>query len=197
MNDIKPGRPFSAWEWTLAFRYLRTKRMNGGVGLVAGVAFVAIALAITAMITVMSVMSGFRGELLSRILGFNGHAYVQGQSTFAENYPGVVQQLEKIPGVVSVAPLVESPVYAMGKNPGGAMVRGISAEDLRAMPLVANHIVAGSLNSFGQGEFGGDNVLLGKRLAESLGVQAGETVTLIGSSSAATPMGTNQPVSKE
>jgi lipoprotein-releasing system permease protein len=158
---------------------------------------VAIALAITAMITVMSVMSGFRGELLSRILGFNGHAYVQGQSTFAETYPGVVRNLEKIPGVVNVAPLVESPALAMGKNPGGVLVRGISAANLRRTPLVMNHIVAGSMRDFGQGEFGGDTILIGKRLAESLGVQAGETISLYGASTAATPFGTNQPINKD
>ena len=161
MTDITPGRPFAPWEWTLAFRYLRTKRKNGGIGLVAGVAFTAIALAIAAMITVMSVMGGFRAELLNRILGFNGHAYVQGQALFGQNYPGVVSRLEKIPGVVAVAPMVESQGLAMGKVGAGAVVRGIAPSDLRSMPLVVSNIKRGSLAEFGKGEYGGDKILIG------------------------------------
>ncbi len=75
---IKPAKPFSGWEVGLAFRYLRAKRKEGGIALIAIISYVAIALAVMALITVMSIMAGFRAELLGRMLSFNGHMYVQG-----------------------------------------------------------------------------------------------------------------------
>ncbi len=191
MTDISPGKPFSAWEWTLAFRYLRNKRKNGGVGLIAWVAFVAIALAITAMITVMSVMAGFRSELLGKILDFNGHIYVQGQAAFADNYPTQVERLKGVPGVVRVIPLIQSQALVVRGGQVGAMVRGITPQDLKATSYIADHLVAGSMTEFGKGEFGGDVILIGSGLAESLNAHTGEYITMVGASTAATPFSTN------
>ena len=84
MIDVKPAAPFGAWERSLAFRYLRNKRKNGGVALIAIIAFTAIAIAVAVLIIVMSVMNGFREQLLSRILGFSGHAYVGGNILYEE-----------------------------------------------------------------------------------------------------------------
>jgi len=175
MNPAVPAKPFSRWEWALAFRYLRTKRKNGGVGLIATIAFLAIALAIAVLIIVMSVMNGFRAELLSRILGFNGHAYVQGEALWAENYEAAAARVRQVPGVISVSPLVESQAVAQGQILTGAIVRGVSREDLEATPLVADNIVDGSMDEFGVGDYGGDTILMGSRLAEQLGVIAGDS----------------------
>ncbi|MEI7932411.1 MAG: lipoprotein-releasing ABC transporter permease subunit [Alphaproteobacteria bacterium] len=191
MSDITPGKPFSAWEWSLAFRYLRNKRKNGGVGLIAGVAFVAIALAITAMITVMSVMSGFRSELLGKILDFNGHIYVQGQAAFADNYPTVAERLKAIPGVVRVTPLIQSQTLVVRGSQVGAMVRGVTPQDLKNTHYIADHLIAGSMTDFGKGEYGGDTILIGAGLAESLNAHPGEFITLYGASTAATPFSAN------
>ncbi len=196
-TDIAPGKLFSPWEWLLAFRYLRAKRKSLGVGLISAIAFTAIALAIAVLIIVMSVMNGFRSELLSRILGFNGHAYVQGQAIFEQTYPPTVTRLRAVPGVVSVTPLVESQTIALGRVATGAMVRGMAPEDLKNQPMIVNNIKAGSLTDFGKGEYGGNVILMGNRLAEFLGVQAGESITLAAYGGAATPLGGSRVVQKD
>jgi lipoprotein-releasing system permease protein len=189
MTPITPAKPFSRWEWALAFRYLRTKRQNAGIGLIATIAFLAISLAIAVLIIVMSVMNGFRAELLKGILGFNGHAYVQGEALWAENWPDVIARLQQAPGVVSVSPLVESQAVVQGQIISGAIVRGVTREDLLATPLIAENIKEGSMEEFGAGDYGGDTILMGTRLAEQLGVLAGDYVTLV-TFGGMTPFGT-------
>ena len=105
----KPAGPFSAWEIGLALRYLRAKRKEGGIALITIISYVAVALAVMALIVVMSIMAGFRAELLSRMLSFNGHMYVQGQVLNDPERDLALERLREIPGVVSVTPLVESP----------------------------------------------------------------------------------------
>ena len=119
-RSAKPAGPFSAWEFELALRYLRARRKEGGIALIAIISYVAISLAVMALIVVMSIMAGFRSELLSRMLSFNGHMYVQGQVLSDPNRDAMVARLQKTPGVVSVTPVTEnqSLVRAAGQTTG-------------------------------------------------------------------------------
>ena len=191
--DVHPAAPFSLWERSIAVRYLRAKRKNGGVALISIISFIGITLAVAVLIIVMSVMNGFRTELMSRILGFNGHAYVTGPILNDATRDAVIARLRKIPGVAQVTPMVES--YALALGPGGqatgSVVRGVSPTDLRRIKLIDDNIKEGSLFGFGQGEFGGDRVLLGDRLAATLDVQVGDPVTLISPTGEVTAFGSN------
>lgn len=182
--------PFSAWERSLAARYLRTKRKDGGATLIAIIAFISVMFAVGALIVVMSVMTGFRVDLQSRMLGFRGHVFVQGPAINGPGREGMLSRLRAIPGVSQAFPLIESPVMVVGPNmTGGGIVRGMRPADVAATPIIANHITDGTLKGFGEGEFGGDTVLAGARMAESQGVHAGDQLTLISASGAATAFG--------
>jgi lipoprotein-releasing system permease protein len=181
---------FSAWERTLAARYLRAKRKHGGVALISLISFVGVSLAVAVLIIVMSVMNGFRTELLTRMLGFNGHIYVSGPAANGPGRDAMIERLRAVPGVVQVAPVVEAQAMATGPNQiTGALIRGMRQPDLAATPIIVNNIKQGSLKGFGEGEFGGDMVLVGSRLAESVGVKAGDTISLISPNGGATVFG--------
>ena len=173
----------------LAFRYLRAKRKNGGVALISVLSFTAIALAVAVLIIVMSIMNGFRAELLNRILGFNGHAFVQGEVLRQDQWPAAVARLEQAPGVIQVTPLTESQALVKGTGVAGAIVRGVSAADLRATKFLADNIKQGSIAGFGEGEYGGDLILVGERLAANMGVAPGDPLTIVSPSAAATAFG--------
>jgi lipoprotein-releasing system permease protein len=195
MGDVRPAPPFSEWERSIAGRYLRTKRKNGGVGLISIIAFIGVMLAVAVLIIVMSVMNGFRSELLTRILGFSGHAYVTGAVLDEPERDLAVRRIRAIPGVVQAVPLIEAQALVQGRNAtAGAVVRGVSPEDVRATPIIAGNIKQGSLKGFGDGENGGDLILIGDRMASSMGVEPGDTLTLTSPSGASTVMGSS-PVS--
>ncbi|PVM83084.1 lipoprotein-releasing ABC transporter permease subunit [Caulobacter endophyticus] len=184
--------PFGIWERTVAWRYLRTKRKNGGVALISVISFSAVMLAVFALITVMSVMNGFRAELLGRLLGFNGHIYAQGPLVNGPDREGVIARIKASPGVVQAAPLVEAQAMVIGPNQvTGAIVRGVNPADLRGMKLISGNIKQGSLNGFGEGEYGGEMVLIGDRMARNLGLSVGDPITLISPSGPATAFGTS------
>jgi lipoprotein-releasing system permease protein len=198
MTDIRAAGPFSGWERAIAGRYLRAKRKEGGVALISIISFIGITLAVAVLIIVMSVMNGFRHELLDRILGFNGHAYVAGPVLDnPANRDAVLARIRKIPGVALATPLVQSEVGAQGPNgqATGSVVRGVAPTDLRRIKLISDNIKEGTLFGFGQGEYGGNRILLGDRLAAKLGVQIGDPVTLISFSGQTTVLGT-KPGSK-
>ena len=175
----KPAGPFSRWEIGLALRYLRAKRKEGGIALIAIISYVAITLAVMALIVVMSIMAGFRAELLSRMLSFNGHMYVQGSVLAAEDRDAVVTRLKAVDGVASVTPLVESSaMFQAGGQLTGGLVRGIKPEDLNSMSFVYQSLSPRARATFGQGAYGGDRVLIGKALAQQLGVGVGAPITL-------------------
>ena len=123
-KPIKPAGPFSAWEFGLALRYLRARRREGGIALIAIISYVAIALAVMALIVVMSIMAGFRNELLDRMLSFNGHMYVQGQVLVSPDRDAAIRRIGAVPGVVSVTPLVESQSIVRAAGPAGSAGRG-------------------------------------------------------------------------
>jgi lipoprotein-releasing system permease protein len=180
----------------LAGRYLRAKRSQGGVALISLISFIGITLAVAVLIIVMSVMNGFRTELLGRILGFQGHVFVAGGVLDGPALGPAVQRIRKVPGVLEAIPVVQGQVLAIGPNQvTGAIVRGVSAADVAGTPIIAGNITHGSLKTYGQGDWGGDTVLVGDRLAEALGVKAGDPLTLVSPSGGATAFG-GSPVQK-
>ena len=184
--------PFGTWERTVAWRYLRNKRKNGGVALIAIISFAAVMLAVFALITVMSVMNGFRAELLGRLLGFNGHVYAQGPLLNGPDRDGVIRRIKAVPGVTQAAPMVEAQAMVIGPNQvSGAIVRGVTPADLRGMKMISTNIKRGSLAGFGEGEYGGDIVLIGDRMARNLGLEVGDAITLISPTGPATAFGTS------
>ena len=178
-KPLKPAGPFSAWEIELALRYLRAKRKEGGIALIAIISYVAITLAVMALIVVMSIMAGFRAELLSRMLSFNGHMYVQGPVLVAPDREAALNRIGKVPGVVSVTPLTESAaMFQAGGQVTGGLVRGIRPQDLDSMSFVYQSLSPEARASFGKGAYGGDRVIIGKALAQQLGAGVGSQITL-------------------
>ncbi|HEX5452695.1 MAG TPA: lipoprotein-releasing ABC transporter permease subunit [Stellaceae bacterium] len=177
---------FNTFERMVAFRYLRARRQEGFVSVIAIFSLLGIALGVATLIIVMSVMNGFRAELVSRILGLNGHLAVYGQTNRLADYEAAAGKVRQLPGVVSVIPTVEGQVMATSPAAAsGALVRGITADDIRSRKLIDEHIVAGSL-----AQFGDDGVVLGARLARRLGVGIGDRVTLISPEGTDTAFGT-------
>ncbi|MDH4387055.1 MAG: lipoprotein-releasing ABC transporter permease subunit [Caulobacter sp.] len=188
MADRAP--PFSLWERALAGRYLRARRKDAGVALISILAFLGITAAVFALIVVMSVMNGFRTELLSRILGFNGHLYVAGAPLSDQQRAETVKRLRAVPGVTQVTAMVEAQAMVIGRGQiSGAIVRGVSREDVKSTKIVADNIKPGSIEGYGEGEYGGDLILLGQRLALSLGVGPGDAVSLISPSGSTSAFG--------
>lgn len=179
---------FSAFEWMMAMRYLRARRQEGFISVIAWFSLVGIALGVATLIIVMSVMNGFRQELLGRILGINGHlsvyGTVAGQMT---DYQPVLAKVKGLEGIISANPLIEGQVMASANNVAkGALVRGIRAEDLAQRKIVADNIKQGSLQNFK----GDDVVIIGTRLAQSMGLKVGDSITLISPKGNVTAFGT-------
>jgi lipoprotein-releasing system permease protein len=184
------AKPFNQFERSLAWRYLRARRAHGGVALISIISFVGIMLAVATLIIVMSVMNGFRSELLARILGVDGHVFVQTEQTQTIAADQMAKQIRRIPGVTHAFPVVEGQVMASASaGVTGALVRGLTAQDLKDLTLISDHIVDGSLKQFDAGEDGGDHIIIGYRLASRLGLRAGDPITLIAPSGSATPFG--------
>jgi lipoprotein-releasing system permease protein len=190
LKPTKPAGPFSAWEFELALRYLRARRKEGGIALIAIISYVAIALAVMALIIVMSIMAGFRNTLLDRMLSLNGHMYVQGQVLVDPDREAAVTRIAAVPGVISVSPLTENQalVRAAGQTTG-ALVRGIRPQALDSMSYVFDSLTPEARASFGQGAYGGDNVLIGKALAEYMGLRVGDPISLYSPSGADSAFG--------
>jgi len=177
---------FGAFERMVAFRYLRARRQEGFVSVIAIFSLLGIALGVATLIIVMSVMNGFRADLLGRILGLNGDLAVYALSGGLPNFDAAAQKLRAVPGVTRVTPLVEGQVMATSDaGAAGALVRGIRPEDLRSLPLLANRIIQGSL-----ADFRDDGVAVGDRLARRLGVTVGSPITVISPQGTATAFGT-------
>jgi lipoprotein-releasing system permease protein len=188
------GWPFGQWERAIAFRYLLTRRRHGGVALISAISFTAIALAVAALIITMSIMNGFRSDLSGKILGFNGHAFVVGGYMTEDDRAAMVRRVRAVPGVVQAMGVVESQALAQGPAAAaGAVVRGVDPADLRATPIIAGNIKAGSMKGFGEGEDGGDIVLVGDKLAQSLGIGVGDQISIISPTGGATAFGTLPP----
>jgi lipoprotein-releasing system permease protein len=183
--------PFGRWERMLASRYLRAKKSEGGVALISIISFTGVTLAVAILIIVMSVMNGFRAELLNKILGFNGHVFVTGGLLDSPALrDAALARIKQVPGVTQAMPVIEAQAIAEGPSQiTGAIVRGLSIADLKATRIVAGNITKGDLSGFGEGPDGGDVVVVGERLAEQLGVKPGDNITLISPSGESTAFG--------
>ena len=168
---------FNAFERMVALRYLRARREEGFVSVIAGFSLAGIALGVATLIIVMSVMNGFRAELMQRILGLNGHLGVYEQNTRPlTDFDAVAAKIASVKGVVRVIPTVQGQVLASAGNvAAGANVRGIRAEDIRARLIIADNIRLGTLDDFkGRG-----SVIVGSRFASKFNVRPGDPIRLV------------------
>lgn len=178
---------FGAVERLLALRYLRSRRQEGFISVIAVFSLLGIALGVATLIIVMAVMNGFRIELMSRILGVNGHLTAYYDSGSISDYRDVAQVLEDIEGVRLATPLIQSQVIVTsGDRAMGAQVRGMAPEDLERRQQLVSKVVAGRVSDFGRD--GG--LLAGSRLAQRLGVGAGGDITLLSPQGSETAIGT-------
>lgn len=180
--------PFSAFERMVAWRYLRSRRKDTVISAISLISFLGIMLGVATLIIVMAVMNGFRAELLTRILGVNGHVIVQPLDRAFDDYVPVAGRIEGVPGVRYAIPLVEGQVLATGRmGPGsGALVRGVSDEDMMKLELVSSNVRQGSLAGFAASE----GIAIGKRMADNLGLALGDGLQLVAPEGDVTPFGT-------
>ena len=191
MTEPTATRPFAPFEWMLSLRYLRARRREGFISVIAGFSFLGIMLGVATLIIVMAVMNGFRKELLDKILGLNGHLLIQPLDSPLTDYEQVAARIAKIPGVILAAPIVEG--QALASSPftaSGVLVRGMRAADLARLGSIARNIKKGTLEGFDEGQ----GVVIGQRLADQLSLQAGGNITLVAPRGAVTPMGTTPRV---
>lgn len=182
--------PFGAFERTLAWRYLRARREHGGVALVSIISFIGIALAVTALVTVMSLMNGFRHELVDKLLNGRGHVFVDTRFMSDTEADELAVALRTLQGVTSVTPIIEGQAFAQSQNAArGVFVRGVPGDAARDLVFIRKRLTDGSAASFGEGEKGGREIMVAQRVAEMLEVHAGDPVTLISPSTTATAMG--------
>ncbi|HVV80156.1 MAG TPA: lipoprotein-releasing ABC transporter permease subunit [Pseudolabrys sp.] len=187
MSQASATRPFSPFEWMLSLRYLRARRKEGFISVIAGFSFLGIMLGVATLIIVMAVMNGFRKELLDKILGLNGHLLIQPIEKPLSDWEAVAARINKVPGIRMAAPIVEGQALASSPfNAGGVLVRGIRLQDLEKLPSVAKNIKQGTLDGFDDGQ----GVAIGRRLADQLSLRSGDNITLVAPRGAVTPMGT-------
>jgi len=179
--------PFAPFEWFLAFRYLRARRRESFISVISMFSLIGIALGVATLIIVMSVMNGFRAELIDRVLGFNGHVKIYAVSDDKlYQFDPLAADIRAIDGVMRAAPLVEGQAMASaGDWSSGVAVRGLRERDLRSLTLLSDNILGGTIDNFDAG--GG--IVIGERLASQLRVRLGDAVTLISPKGAITPFG--------
>jgi lipoprotein-releasing system permease protein len=178
---------FSTFERLVAFRYLRARREEGFVSVIAGFSLLGIALGVATLIIVMSVMNGFRAELLGRILGIQSHITVSSQQGTIPNYAELTEKLKQLPGVESVSPMVDGQVFVSANGRGaGVVMRGLRQADIKNRKLIAGSIYAGSLDDFA----GEDVALIGIELAKQLGLFIGSEFKAISPQTTVTMGGT-------
>jgi len=179
-------RPFSAFEWMVALRYLRARRAEGSISVIAGFSFLGIVLGVAALIVVMAVMNGFRHDLMDKLIGLNGHMFLQGVETPLTDYDAVTERVAKVPGVSLAMPLVEGQAFSSTPyGSSGALVRGVREADLKRLPGIAGHLTQGTLDGFDAA--GG--VAIGAKLAEHLSLRVGDKISIIAPHGAQTPFG--------
>jgi lipoprotein-releasing system permease protein len=186
MAESRKVGAFAPYEWMLALRYLRAKRQESFISVISGFSLVGIALGVATLIIVMSVMNGFRHELLKSILGLNGDVTVQAAARPMADYDIVAQRLRAVPGVTRAAPMVDGQVMASQNGVNlGVLVRGLTAPDLKSLTIVAKTLTPGALDGFAAG----DQVIIGAGLAQKLGLHTGSAITLIAPQGNITPFG--------
>ena len=179
-------RAFAPFEWMIGLRYLRARRAGKFVSVIAGFSFAGIMLGVATLIVVMSVMNGFHLELMNKIIGINGHVFLQGVETPLDDYDAVIKRVEQVPGVTIVIPMVEGAAGVSSPyQQSGALVRGIREADIKRLPGIAGNVRRGTLEGFDAA--GG--VAIGAKMAEQLSVRVGDTISVLTAKGAATPFG--------
>lgn len=182
----RSSKAFAPFEWLLALRYLRARRKEGFISVIAGFSFLGIMLGVATLIIVMAVMNGFRKELVGKILGLNGHVIVARMEGPFDDYASVASRFATLPMIKSAIPLIEGQVMASTQAQAvGGNVRGISEAGLKSLDLVSNNIIAGTIDGFDAQE----GLAIGRRLADNLRISAGDSLTLVGPRGACTPFG--------
>lgn len=179
-------KAFAPFEWMLAGRYLRARRKEGFISVIAGFSFLGIMLGVATLIIVMAVMNGFRQELLGKILGIQGHIVVQPLDSPLTDYEALAKKISSLKGIKAAVPLIEG--QALASSPfasNGVLVRGISGADIAKLPLIAGSIKQGTVKDFDTVQ----GVMIGQRLANSLSLSIGDNIKLISPQGASTPMG--------
>jgi len=171
----------------VALRYLRSRRQEGFISVIAWFSLLGIALGVATLIIVMAVMNGFRQELLTRILGLNGHLSIYANQGELTDFDTLSGKLKGMKGVVAVSPMIEGQVMVTANGASqGSVVRGLRPSDLKKRDIVASNIVSGSLDNF----IGKDAAIIGERMANKLGVRVGDKITLISPKGQVTAFGT-------
>lgn len=167
---------FSKLEFLIAFRYLKSKRKEGFISVIAIFSFIGIMIGVATLIVVMSVMNGFRYELVNRILGINAHLTIYSQQHQIKNYEKLLDEVAKIPGVKFVNPLVESQamISTPRKNAGG-LIKGIKFDDLKNKTLISKNITSGKLT----GIENKNGVIIGSAVAQSMNLRVGDPIKII------------------
>src|ERR1700759_2892445 len=187
MNEPLQTAPFAPFEWMLSGGYLRARRREGFISVIARFSFLGIMLGVATLIIVMAVMNGFRKELLDKILGLNGHLLVQPLESPLTDWKDVAERISQVQGIRLAAPVVDGQGLASSPfNASGVVIRGIRSQDLQNLTSIAKNIKQGSLEGFDEGQ----GVAIGKRLADLLSLHAGDMITLVSPKGAVSPMGT-------
>ena len=186
MSTTGSTRAFAPFEWLVALRYLRPRRKEGFISVIALFSFIGIMLGVATLIVVMAVMNGFRQELFNKMLGLNGHVVVHSLGNFTD-YDEVAGRIREVPGVKFALPLVEGQVMvSTPSTSSGALVRGLREGDLKQLTAVSKNVRFGTLDGFDKEP----GVALGSRLANELNVRVGDEVSLLTPRGASTALGT-------
>jgi lipoprotein-releasing system permease protein len=177
--------PFASFEWILSARYLRARRKEGFISVIAGFSFLGIMLGVATLIVVMAVLNGFRKELLHKILGLNGHIVIQPLESPLTDWADLTERISRTQGVRLALPVVDGPALASASGASGVLVRGIRTDNLNKLSSIAHNIKHGSIEAFDPGQ----GVAIGQRLAAQLSLRTGDTITLVAQRGAVTPMG--------
>lgn len=178
----------SRYERMIAKRYLLPGKGEGFIFLVAGISLAAVMLGVAALIIVMSVMNGFRAELFDKIVGLNGHAVVQGYGGRLPDWKAVLAEAKATPGVTSATPMIDQPLLAtFNGRVEAVLVRGMTVPDIRSNKTLKGKVLAGTLDNL---TANGGRIGVGSRLAENLGIQLGDSLTIINPAGRSTPFGT-------
>lgn len=179
-------RAFAPYEWLIAGRYLRPRRQHGFVSVIALFSFLGVMVGVAALIAVMAVMNGFREELYDKMLGINGHVIVNRVGEPFKDYVDVARRLAEVPGVETVMPLIEGPVLFSSRSyASGGYLRGMRAEDIKRLTMVSRNVPFGTFEGFDDSE----TIAIGTRLADLLGVNVGDTVSVINPKGKTTVLG--------
>ena len=183
------SQPFGLFERMLAFRYLRAKRQHGGVAMISVISILGVMAAVAILIVTMSVMNGFRETLLSRILGVNGHVFIDVRDRSPEEVARIAAIARTAPNVLRVAPLIEEQALATANGQAsGILVRGVSRDDLEHLRLVHDNLRPGSTLSNFQG-VEAPSIVVGQRLAMNLGLAPGMSLSVVSPKAASTAIG--------